>query len=161
MRNVEGRSVVQALVVFLLKTRTGDSNSMVSGIFGMTRPQAVSGILNSIIKSFGKDVLPFRFGFSARSRTDLIQNETSEFARELFGTGDNLALIYDLRHGKSANSSYQRKSFSGQKKTPLVKPFTICTMTGYVAQWASGSKKSASLSIAFNTENRQLPPISR
>lgn len=46
-------------------------------------------------------------------------------------------MIYDgtyIRHGKSANSSYQRKSYSGQKKQHLIKPFTICTTTGYVVE---------------------------
>ena len=35
-------------------------------------------------------------------------------------------------HQKSANNEYQTKSFSGQKKVPLCKPFTICTTDGYV-----------------------------
>lgn len=36
------------------------------------------------------------------------------------------------RHQKSTNNEFQRKSFSGQKKVPLCKPFTICTTDGYV-----------------------------
>lgn len=36
----------------------------------------------------------------------------------------------DIR--KSTNNEYQRKSFSGQKKVPLYKPFTICATDGYV-----------------------------
>lgn len=90
--------------------------------------------MESVIHSFEKDVLPFQFGFSARTREDLIQSETSPFVRELYG-GDGLALIYDgtyLRHGKSANNAYQKKSYSMQKKTHLCKPFTICTTTGYI-----------------------------
>ena len=80
-------------------------------------------------------MLPFKLGFSARTRNDLIQNETSDFVRSLFRESTGLALIYDgtyLRHGKSANSCYQRKTYSMQKTTHLVKPFTICTTTGYV-----------------------------
>lgn len=37
-----------------------------------------------------------------------------------------------LRHEKSANNAYQRKSNSGQKKVPLCKPFTISTTDGFV-----------------------------
>ena len=36
------------------------------------------------------------------------------------------------RHQKSTNNGYQRKYFSGQKKLPLCKPFTIYTTDGYV-----------------------------
>lgn len=36
------------------------------------------------------------------------------------------------RHQKSSNNDYQRKSYTGQKKVPLCKPFTICTTTGFV-----------------------------
>ena len=37
-----------------------------------------------------------------------------------------------VRHQKSTNNEYQRKSFSGQKKVPLCKPITICTTDRYV-----------------------------
>jgi len=36
------------------------------------------------------------------------------------------------RYQKSTNNEFQRKSFSGQKKVPLCKPFTICTTDEYV-----------------------------
>ena len=135
MRNVEGRSIIQALVIFLFKMRTGNSNAVVAAVFGLPRAQQISDIVESVTKSFEKDVLPRGLGFSARTRSDLIENETSDFVRTLFGVSGKLALIYDgtyLRHGKSANNSYQMKSYSGQKKTHLCKPFTICTTTGYV-----------------------------
>jgi len=41
-----------------------------------------------------------------------------------------------LRHQKSANNAYQRKSYSVQKKSPLVKPFTITTTNGYIVYTA-------------------------
>lgn len=37
-----------------------------------------------------------------------------------------------VRHQKSSNNEYQRKSFSGQKKVTLCKPFTICTTDDFV-----------------------------
>ena len=37
-----------------------------------------------------------------------------------------------LNMKKSKNNEYQRKSYSGQKKTSLCKPFTICTTNGYI-----------------------------
>lgn len=62
-------------------------------------------------------------------------NETSEIMKRLHSGQGKLALIYDgtyIRHGKSSKNLYQRKSYSGQKKTSLCKPFTICTTTGYI-----------------------------
>ena len=131
MRNVEGRSAAQALVIFLFKLRTGNSNEVISAVFGLANPQHVSEITTSVVNSFEKDVLPNEFGYSARTREE---NETSPFVKELYGT-TGLALIFDgtyLRHGKSSNNLYPRESHSGQKKTHLCKPFTICTTTGYV-----------------------------
>ncbi|XP_025267723.1 uncharacterized protein LOC112639073 [Camponotus floridanus] len=90
---------------------------------------------NSIIKSFEDDVLPLRFGLNSCNRDDLIQNHTTEMAKKLFNINDNLFLICDgtyARHQKSTNNEYQRKSFSGQKKVPLCKPFTLCTTDGYI-----------------------------
>ena len=37
-----------------------------------------------------------------------------------------------LRHQKSANNDYQRRSYSGQKKCHLAKPFTLCMPDGFV-----------------------------
>jgi len=48
-----------------------------------------------------------------------------------------LVLIFDgtyIRHEKSTNNNYQRKSYSIQKKVPLCKPFTICTTNGYIVE---------------------------
>ncbi|XP_025265235.1 uncharacterized protein LOC112638210 [Camponotus floridanus] len=90
---------------------------------------------NSIIKSFEDDVLPLRFGLNSCNRDDLIQNHTTEMAKKLFNINDNLFLICDgtyAHHQKSTNNEYQRKSFSGQKKVPLCKPFTLCTTDGYI-----------------------------
>lgn len=38
----------------------------------------------------------------------------------------------ELMHQKSSNNEFQKKTYSGQKKVPLCKPFTICTTDGYV-----------------------------
>lgn len=36
-------------------------------------------------------------------------------------------------HQKIANNEYQRKSYSGQKKTSLCKSFTLCLTDGFIA----------------------------
>ena len=135
MRERQTRTVTQALVVFLLKLRTGNSNKMIASILQLEQEQLVSEYTASIIKSFENDILPSHFGFRGTSRRDLIDCHSAEIAKKLYNSDDKLMLICDgtyARHQKSSNNEYQRKSFSGQKKTPLCKPFTICTTTGYV-----------------------------
>lgn len=70
------------------------------------------------------------------SRNDLIQNNSSPLVNRLYhDLNDKLVLICDgtyARHQKGTNNAYQRKSFSGQKKVSLCKPFTICTTNEYI-----------------------------
>ena len=61
LRNRSSRSVIQALVLFLSKLRTGNSNKIIS----------------SVIKSFETDILPFHLGLSALTKDDLINNHTT------------------------------------------------------------------------------------
>lgn len=140
MRDSDERSVIQALVVFLVKFRTGNSNDIIQKIFGLKYPQQVSDYFHQVIESFEKYILPVHFGINAKSRQDLIKNETSYLAKHLLEFGEtSLGLIFDgtyIRHEKSRNNVYQRKSYSGQKKTPLCKPFTICTTNGYIVDIA-------------------------
>ena len=80
-------------------------------------------------------MLQFHFGLSALNRDDLINNYTTEITRKLFDVSNNIFIICDgtyARHQKSTNNEYQRKSFSGQKKVPPCKPFTIRTTDGFV-----------------------------
>ncbi|XP_071581765.1 uncharacterized protein [Temnothorax nylanderi] len=66
-------------------------------------------------------------------------SRTATVASRLHDLENHLGLICDasyVRHQKSNNNAYQRKSYSGQKKTHLCKPFTICTTDGYVVDVA-------------------------
>ena len=160
MRDVPGRSKTQALVIFLFKMRTGTSNSTIQAIFGLQSAEYVSCVVASVVESFEKDVLHDQFGISACERSELIGTQTSPFVNKLFGT-DSLALIFDgtyLRHGKSSNNAYQRKSYSGQKKTHLCKPFTICTTTGYIVDmlWPSEANQNDAEIMEWAIKNTDL-----
>ena len=78
----------------------------------------------------------FWFGLHTKSRQYFIENETALVARKLFNFDQTqLAIIFEgtyIRHEKSRNNEYQRKSYFRQKKVPLCKPFTICTTNGYI-----------------------------
>ena len=87
-----------------------------------------------VLKSFEKDVLPHNFGITSSIREDLIKKHTTDIIKNLFDIQKGLFLICDgtyVRHQKSPNE-FQRKSYSGKKKVPLCKSFTICTTDGYV-----------------------------
>ena len=134
--NSQSCSMIQTLIVFLFKLRIGNSNKLLASILNMENEQPFSEYSKSIIQSFEKDVLTLRFGLNSVNRDNLIPNHTTEIAKKLFDDQDNLLLIYDgtyVHHQKNTNNEYQRKSFSGQKKVPPCKPFTIWTTNGYVA----------------------------
>lgn len=135
MRNRQTRTVTQALVVFLFKLRTGNSNKLLASILQIEYEQLISEYSTAVLKSFEEDVLPYRFGITSSIRDDLIENHTTEIAKNLFDIHEHLFLICDgtyARHQKSSNNEFQKKTYSGQKKVPLCKPFTICTTDGYV-----------------------------
>ncbi|XP_058802330.1 uncharacterized protein LOC131670620 [Phymastichus coffea] len=111
LRNSDSRNVTQAIVVFLFKLRTGNSNNVISSVLGLERPQQVSDFSASVLESFEKDVLPSRFGIKAANRQYLIENHTAPVAK----------LLHDLNDSQL-----------GQKKAPLCKHFTICTTNGYI-----------------------------
>lgn len=134
-RDSDSRTVTQALVVFLFRFRTGNSNSLIASVLGLQHEQQVSNFCKSVINSFEKDILPANFGIEACSRIDLITNNTCPYANKLHNVDKQLVLICDgtyIRHEKSANNEYQRKSYSVHKKVPLCKPFTVCTTDGFV-----------------------------
>ena len=81
LRNSQSRLIIQALVVFLFKLRTGNSNKMIASILQLTDEHVVSDYSNSIIKSFENDVLTLRFGINSVIRDDIIQNRTTEMVK--------------------------------------------------------------------------------
>lgn len=135
MKKSVNRNVIQSLLAFSFKLRTGNSDAAISFVFGLVREQTVSDYRDEVISSFEKDVLPQYLGINAISRDKLLTN-TSTTAKKLYETKDHqLIFICDgtyIHHRKSSNNEYQRKSYSGQKKVLLCQPFTICTLNGFV-----------------------------
>ena len=133
MRDSDNRNVLQALVIFLFKMRTGNSDLTIASIMDVTE-KIVNNSVHSVLKCFETEVLPKHFGVRAHSRQFFLENN-APIADLLHGScKDQLFVICDgtyLRHEKSSNNAYQRKSYSGQKKVPLCKPFTICTTNGF------------------------------
>ena len=127
------------LVVFLLKLRSGNSNKMTAAILQLEREQLVLDYAASIMNSCRRDVLPSRFGLNAIYRRELIDFHITDISEMLFNFTDEVMLICDSTYArlqKSSNNEYQRKFYSGQKKVPSCKPFTIFTTTGQVLDMA-------------------------
>ena len=152
MRNSNSREVIQALIVTLFKLRSGNSNNIIATVMDIEHPQRISDYFEAVLNAFEKDVFPSKFGPTATQGDVLIREHTSPIANALFNIGTNrLAVICDgtyVKHEKSTNSLYQRKSFSGQKKYNLCKPFTICATDGFIIDDAGpyeGTKNDAQI----------------
>ena len=107
----------------------------IAAILGLELEQQVSKYNEFVIKSFENDILPFRFGMTTVHREQLVEKETSFFAKQLYNLTDQLPLIFDgtnVYHEKGSNNEYMRRSYSGQKKNRLCKPFTITTTNGFI-----------------------------
>ena len=72
MRNSQSRLVIQALIVFLFKLRTENSNKLLASILNIDNEQSISESSKSMIQSFEKDVLPLRFDLNFINKDKLI-----------------------------------------------------------------------------------------
>lgn len=77
MRNSEVRNVIQALVIFLFKLRSGNSNNCIAAILGLEEKQVASSI-DSVLNSFKNEVLPKHFGIDAFSREFFISHNPAK-----------------------------------------------------------------------------------
>ena len=135
MKNRQTRTVTTILVAFLRKTRSRNSNKIVATMLQLGQEQIVSDYCARVMNDFEISVLPSRPGFDAVSKSNLIKYQTSRMSKKLFDYDDQLMLICDgtyACHQKSKNKECLQKSFSGQSKVSLYKPFTVCTTTRYL-----------------------------
>ena len=120
------------LTHFLIKLRTGNSERCIAAILDIDEKQ-VQKTIEVVLQCFRK-ILPVHFGYQSHSR-DFFISQIYSVPSKLYDLTNHLSITCDatyLRHQKSSNNVYQRKSYSGQKKTSACKPFTICTTIGYV-----------------------------
>lgn len=113
--------VAQALVVFVVKLRTGNSNKIISTILQIKEEQLILKYCEQVIKFFENHVLSLiYFDLNALSKNDLIQNHSSAIAKKVHDyLRDKRILICDgtyAHHEKTSNNKYQRKLYSEQKK---------------------------------------------
>jgi len=73
IRNTDARNKTQALVTFLFKLRSGNSNALIASILGLDRDRQVTEFKDAILRSFENDVLPTNFSVEAISREKIIE----------------------------------------------------------------------------------------
>ncbi|KAL1516493.1 hypothetical protein ABEB36_000402 [Hypothenemus hampei] len=136
-------------------------------ILQLSNKWVVSEYVKLVRKAFIQDIISKQFGCKHTSN-EKIMLETSPLARQLYDTDTALMLICDgtyARHQKSTNNEYQRKSFSGQKKVPLCKPFTICTTIGYIVDmlgpYTANENDARNLTTIMECENAGLSDLMR
>lgn len=89
MRQSENRTITQALVTFLFKLRSGNSDNCIGAILGIEEKQ-VSRFIDFVSKCFRDEILPKYFGIHAHSREFLMSN-TAMIANKLHNLNNRLA----------------------------------------------------------------------
>ncbi|XP_051171004.1 uncharacterized protein LOC127287892 isoform X2 [Leptopilina boulardi] len=122
MRTSSNRNIMQAIVIFLFKLRSGNSDALIAVILDI-QEEIVRDSIHSALKCFREHVLPKYFGVDAKTR-EFYLSQTVEVVKMLHDLDDDLLVcICDgtyLRHQKSSNNIYQRLSYSGQKNVRCV-----------------------------------------
>ena len=97
--------------------------------------QEISRFCEQARKAISKDFVSFNLGAKHLDRNAWISHN-SDLVNELFDLKKSqFAAIADGTYvycQKSSNNMFQRKTYSGQKKRHLVKPFVICATDGYI-----------------------------
>ena len=163
LKNSKNRTVSEAVAIFLTKLKTNLSHEVISKFLSFNNSQLIGHICDEVQNAFEQDILPKYIGTESLKR-DVLLSRQSDVARHLMH-GSELILIADgtyAYHQKSKNNWYQRKSFSVQKNTHLVKPFTICTSDGFIVDFFGpyfGSSNDSSILNEIMQNNDQFTSL--
>ena len=128
------RTKYQLIALYLYWLKNGTTQKNLAIIFGTNYTQRqISDYLRQIRFAIHKDFVPKYLGAKER---DFFLQFNSKMTQNLFDLdSDVLVLIADgtsCKIQKSNNNEFQNKTFSGQKKTSLFKPFIVCCGDGYI-----------------------------
>jgi hypothetical protein len=113
--------------------KTGLDYRTIASIFELDQFQTVGHYCKEVRRALLKDFVPKNLGAAHLQREEWINHNTVIFNELFANNNDQLAIIADGTYcycQKSNNNTFQRKTFSMQKKRHLVKPFVICTTDG-------------------------------
>ena len=134
LRGTPVRTTATTTGIFLLKLKSGLSNSLLSTLFGISK-SSIRRAVQTVRKLMMKHFVPQNLGFQHISRKDIIDNHTRTLAQSLLADSkDQAILVLDGTYiyiNKSSNFQFQRRSYSIHKGRSLVKPMVIVSTTGY------------------------------
>jgi hypothetical protein len=135
IRNRQNRTKEQLIAIYRYWLRKGVDQKSLALLFGHdTRQDQISYYLNQIRVAMNKDIVPRFLGVN-KERDFYLQFNTPMTHRMLNLKTDDLVIIADGTYcavEKSANNDFQYKTYSGQKKDSLFKPFILCCADGYI-----------------------------
>lgn len=106
-------------------------------LFGFSSRRQVARIIQQTRTALVRDFVPLHLGFSHLSRDKIVNDHTTDIAKQFFSDpiSDTVILVMDGTNvfiKKSSAYRFQRLSYSMHKNKPLVKPFVITSTDGYI-----------------------------
>lgn len=125
------------LFMYLAKLRTGDSDERIATLFNLHR-RTVEQHMQKVREALTDNFVRHHLGIQHLNRNILKENMT-KVSQGLFcaNNDDNIITIWDGTYiyiQKSSNYAFQRKTYSMQKKRPLIKPMMVVTPNGYILE---------------------------
>lgn len=130
----DGRTKDQLIAIYRYWLRKGLTQQSLARLKSNSSRLQMNRYLTQIRKAIYEDFVPYFLGAASRSREFFISHN-NQTTKELFKLSDDeLAVVIDgtyARIEKSSNNQFQYDTYSGQKLSSLLKPFTICCTDGY------------------------------
>ncbi len=129
------RSPKNALAICLMKLRLDISQQLIGHMFGIPQ-RKVSQTISRVAKLLDEKFVPLNYGYTHKSRSELLESHDSEFARRLLNVpAGSVILVLDgtyLYTQKPGDSAMQKNTWSMQKGRNLLKVMIVVTATGYI-----------------------------
>lgn len=124
-----------ALLMLLIRFRKASTYKYIGNLFGITRFTSQAHIQKARTALIA-DFVPVHLGFNNLSRNFLLQNTTvSSRLLHCENNPDSLITIWDGTYiylNKSANYTFQKLTYNGQKKRNFLRPMMCVTTNGYI-----------------------------
>ncbi|KAL0829798.1 hypothetical protein ABMA28_003281 [Loxostege sticticalis] len=151
-----------ALGVFLIKLRTGDSFARIASAFTISQSMAQKYVWK-VRNCLQEHYVPFHLGLQHITREE-ISNRNLLIPQGIFGTAErNPIMICDgsyIYMQKSSNYYFQKKSYSLHKFRNLVKPMMFVTTDGYIVDvfgpYAATDSDADIMNSLFRNETSEL-----
>lgn len=131
----QDRTKEELVAIYRYWLRKGLDQTTLTLLRGMTSQTTISYYLKKIRLAINKDFVPYFLGAKSKERSFFVKHNTPNVI-ELYNLNSNdLCLVADGTYcqiEKSKNNQFQYDSYSGQKKSSLIKPFLICCADGYI-----------------------------